>query len=107
MAKVRNFRDNPPKKKSELTKESMLLFMKDKSVSKKEKKWFVDLMKSNKVKKKNNLTGEIIETYDLPKVREEFAIKYFPEISSEARKNIKAPSKKKSFEDELMSLLEE
>ena len=107
MAKVKDLRLNPPTKKTELTKESMLLFMKDESVSKKEKKWFVDLMNSNKVKKKNNLTGEIVETYDLPKVREEFALKYFPQISSKAKKNTKAPSKKKSFENELMGLLED
>lgn len=107
MAKVKDLRLNPPVKKTELTKESMLKFMKDESVSKKEKKWFVDLMNSNKIKKKNNLTGDIVDTYDLPKIREEFAIKYFPEISSKARKSKKAPNKTKSFESELMGLLEE
>ena len=107
MAKVKDLRLNPPTKKTELTKESMLKYMKDESVSKKDKKWFVDLMNNNKVKKKNNLTGEIVETYDLAKIREEFAIKYFPSISTKLRQKTKAPSKGKSFEKELMSLLDE
>jgi hypothetical protein len=103
MAKIKNLRENPPKKKSELTKESMLLYMKDKSVSKDEKIWFFNLMESNRKEKVNNLTHETGIGYDLTKIREEFAKKYFPELYSTKKKYNKA----KTFEDRLKELLED
>ena len=105
MAKKYNLALNPPKKKTELTKDSMLAFMKDKSAD--DKKWFVDLMNANKIKVKNNLTDEVVEGYDLPKIREAFAQKYFPAISSKAKREAKKANSKKttSFEAELEELL--
>ena len=97
MAKL-DLRLNTPTKKSELTKENMLDFMKDEP--KKDKEWFYKTMKSNTKKKKNNLTGEIIEGYDITKIRTLFAEKYFPDL------NKKKPSNKPSFEDELEKLLD-
>lgn len=87
-----------PTSKAQLSKENMLEFMRDKS--KKEREWFVKLMKTNTKKKKNNLSGKMIEGYDMPKIRTEFANKYFPEL------NEKKPSNKKTFEDALNSLLD-
>lgn len=104
MATVKDLRLNAPEKKTDLTKQSMLKYMKDATAE--EKKWFVDLMNSNKIKRKNNLTGEVVDGYDMPKVREAFAQKYFPEISGKARRAKKAPKKISSFEDELAALLD-
>lgn len=106
MAKIKNLRETPPTKKADLTKESMLLFMKDESIPKDEKKWFVELMTSNKKEKTNNLTHKTVDGYDLAVIREEFAKKYFPELSNAERKN-KPIKKAKTFEEKLMDLLEE
>ncbi len=103
MATVKALSLNPPTKKTELTKQSMLKYIQEATAE--EKKWFVDLMGKNKIKKKNNLTGEVIEGYDMAKVREAFAQKYFPEISEKVRRTKKAPKKTMSFEDELAALL--
>ena len=103
MAKTKNLRENPPKKKADLTKESMLLYMQDNSISNEEKKWFVELMTSNKKNKVNNITHKIVEGYDLVKIREEFARKYFPDLYTTQKKNYKA----KTFEDRLKELLVE
>ena len=105
MAKTKNLRENPPMKKADLTKEAMLLYMKDESISKEERKWFVELMTTNKKDKINNLTHKKVEGYDLGKIREEFANKYFPELSKMNEK--KSSYKAKSFEEKLMALLEE
>ena len=105
MAKKYNLALNPPKKKTELTKDSMLAFMKDKPAE--DKKWFVELMNANKKKVMNNLTNEVVDAYDLPPIREAFAQKYFPEISSKHKREAKKDTTKKatSFEDELNALL--
>lgn len=98
MAKIkRDLNKDKPTSKSQLTKENMLEFMRDKP--KKDREWFVKLMKSNTKKKKNNLSGKTIEGYDLPTIRTAFAEKYFPEL------NEKKSSNRKSFEDALNSLL--
>ena len=101
---IKDLKLNPPTKKTELTKDNMLKFIKEYG-STEDKKWFVDLMTTSKVKKTNNLTGEVVDGYDLPKIREAFAQKFFPTISSKAKKASKKVSKKPSFETELMNLL--
>lgn len=88
-----------PTSKAQLTKENMLEFMRDKP--KKEREWFVKLMKSNTKKKKNNLSGKTIDGYDLPTIRTAFAEKYFPELNEK-----KSSSSRKTFEDALNSLLD-
>lgn len=93
---------NTPKKKSDLTKENMLAFVKTKSQE--ERTWFKTLMGKHKVRKINNLTKEEYDGYEIPKIREAFAIKYFPEISSKAKKESKQNKKTKSFEEELAEL---
>lgn len=93
---------NTPKKKSDLTKENMLAFVKTKSQE--ERTWFKKLMGEHKVRKINNLTKEEYDGYDIPKIRESFAVKYFPEISSKAKKENKQNKKIKSFEEELAEL---
>ena len=101
---IKDLKLNPPTKKTELTKDNMLKFIKLHG-SEADKKWFVELMTSHKVKKTNNLTGNEVEGYDLPKIREAFARKFFPTISSKAKSESKKSSKKLSFEDELKALL--
>lgn len=97
---------NPPTKKTELTKENMLAFMKDKSLE--ERTWFVELMNSHPIRRKNALKdNEVVDSYDFKVIREEFAKKYFPEISSKykAQKKNDNTKKKPTFEDELKELL--
>lgn len=104
MASIKDLKLNPPEKKTELTKDNMLKFIKDYG-SEEDKKWFVELMTNNKQKKKNNLTGKVVDGYDLPKIREAFAQKFFPEISKKAKSARKKTTKKASFEDELKALI--
>lgn len=104
MASIKDLKLNPPTKKTELTKDNMLKFIKENG-SDEDKKWFVELMKEHKQKKKNNLTGEIVDGYDLPKIREAFAQKFFPSVSSKAKSEGKKSSKKLSFEEELAALI--
>lgn len=93
---------NTPKKKSDLTKENMLAFVKTKNQE--DREWFKALMAEHKVKKINNLTKETVNGYDIAKVREAFANKYFPEISSKTKKANKTNQKTKTFEEELAEL---
>lgn len=104
MASIKDLKLNPPSKKTDLTKDNMLKYIKTYG-SDDDKLWFVNLMKNNKQYKKNNLTGEVVEGYDLSKIREEFAKKFFPSISKEAKDSSKKKSKKLSFEDELNALI--
>lgn len=105
MSSIKDLKLNPPKKKSELTKHSMLKFIKENGTAE-DKVWFFDLMNANVIKKKSNLTGDVIEGYDIPKVREEFAKKFFPEISNQAKNKKKTSTKTMSFKDELKALVE-
>ena len=83
MAK-KDLRLNPPTKKSELTKDNMLFFVKTYGTAD-EKKWFYELLKNNRLKKKNNLTGEITEGYDIQAIRKAFIAK-FPEFGGLEKK---------------------
>lgn len=104
MASIKDLKLNPPTKKTELTKDNMLKFIKEYG-SEDDKKWFVDLMKSNKQRKVNNLTKEVVEGYDLPNIREAFAQKFFPTISKKAKISSKKKSNKPTFEEELDKLV--
>lgn len=99
---------NPPSDKRALTKENMLSYVKTYGTDE-EKRWFKKLMKDNAVKKKNNLTGDVSDTYNFVIVREEFAKKFFPDISKKGKKEAKKKegkgSKKPSFAEELENLI--
>ena len=88
--------------KTQLTKEFMLCFIKN-SNNKEDAQWFVDLMRENEKEvplnsgKAKNKTGK---SYDFATIREEFAKRYFKEISDEYKK-----AQKKTFDDELTELL--
>ena len=104
MPTINDLKLNKPTKKTQLNKLSMLKFIKENG-SAEDKKWFYDLMQKNKKKVKNNLTGEVVDGYDLPAIREAFAQKFFPEISSKAKREKKVVKKTLSFDDELEALL--
>ena len=107
MASVKDLKLNPPKKKTELTKTNMLKFIKEYG-SVEEKKWFIELLEKNTLKKKNNLKGGAeIEGYDLPVIREEFAKAFFPDISSYEKNKKKKNSHKPTFADEIEQLKKE
>ena len=88
--------------KTQLTKEFMLYFIKNRN-NKEDAQWFVDLMRENEKEvplnsgKAKNKTGK---SYDFAIIREEFAKRYFEEISDEYKK-----AQKKTFDDELTELL--
>ena len=98
----KNLKKEAPTKLSELTKQNMLDYMKDKGYE--ERIWFVNLMEENGKEKQNNLPGyegDVIQGYDMPEIRKAFAKKYFPEL-------IKKKEKKKvdTFKAELAKLKE-
>lgn len=95
---------NLPKSKRDLTKENMLAFMKHESRSKEDKVWFVNLLRENQKKVTNSLNGEVVDSYDWPFIREEFAKKYFYNLSKAGKRDAKE-TKKPSFEEELEGLL--
>lgn len=80
----------------------MLCFIKNRN-NKEDAQWFVDLMRENEKEvplnsgKAKNKTGK---SYDFAIIREEFAKRYFKEISDEYKK-----AQKKTFDDELTELL--
>lgn len=88
--------------KTQLTKEFMLCFIKNRN-NKEDAQWFVDLMRENEKEvplnsgKAKNKTGK---SYDFAIIREEFAKRYFKGISDEYKK-----AQKKTFDDELTELL--
>lgn len=88
--------------KTQLTKEFMLCFIKNRN-NKEDAQWFVDLMRENEKEvplnsgKAKNKTGK---SYDFATIREEFAKRYFKKISDEYKK-----AQKKTFDDELTELL--
>lgn len=90
MAKKRDYNKVAPLNKSELNKESMLEYCRTKGD--KELLWFVDLCKSNRKYKTNNLTGEKIEGYDDTVIKNKFAERYFPNILDKKSKRKKALS---------------
>lgn len=98
----KNLREEAPTKLSELTKQNMLEYMKDKGYE--DRIWFVNLMEKNEKKKTNNLPGyegEVIQGYDMPKIRKAFADKYFPELTKKKEKK-----KPDNFKTELAKLKE-
>lgn len=105
MAAIVDLSLNPPKSKRELTKMNMIKYVSENG-SAEDKAWFKQLCNDNKLNKKNNLKkgAEIIEGYNMPKIREEFAKRFFPEISSANKKQTKAKKKTKSFSEMLEEL---
>ena len=98
---IKDLKKEAPTKLSELTKQNMLAYMKDEGYE--DRIWFVNLMEKNEKEKKNNLPGyegEVIQGYDMPKIRKAFAKKYFPELTKKKEKKID------TFKDELAKLKE-
>lgn len=104
MSKLKDFATNPPKNKTVLDKESMLDYVLNHK-TKEEQKWFVELLDNNKKIKKNNLDGgKEYEGYDLAIIREEFAKRFFPDISEKGRAKARPAKKQNTFEDKLEQL---
>ena len=102
MPAPKDLRQHTPEKKSDLTKDNMLKFIQ--GGSEEDKKWFVDLMKKYRTEKTNNLTNEKVDGYDMANIREEFAKRFFKEISKEYKK--KKAKAEKPFEKGLKELEE-
>jgi hypothetical protein len=103
MAKtIVDLKETPPKAIPSLTKDAMLYYIK-KYGTKEDKVWYVELCKSNTIKKTNNITKEVAEGLDISKIRKAFAQKFFSYLLEEK----KAKSKTKSYMDLLEELLED
>jgi hypothetical protein len=91
-----------PTSKTQLTKENMYNFIKQRN-NKEDAQWFVDLMREHRKDVPLNsgkAKSEKGKSYDFAYIREEFAKKFFKEISDEYKK-----AQKKTFDDELTELL--
>lgn len=91
-----------PTSKTQLTKENMYNFIKQRN-NKEDAQWFVDLMRKNEKEVPLNsgkTKSEKGKSYNFVIIREEFAKRYFKEISDEYKK-----TQKKTFDDELTELL--
>jgi len=86
-----------PKTKRDITKSFMLSYIKGKKISDEDRKWFASICLENEVEKTNNLTKEKYNDIDIPKVRDEFIKKFFPEMLNQ---------KKISFIDEMKKIAE-
>lgn len=96
---------NPPKSKKDLKKENMFAYVKEYGDAE-DKKWYALLLKNNPKKIKNALKdNEVVDSYDWQVIREEFAKRFFFDISNkgkaEAKKAQKKAEAKKSVDDEL------
>ncbi len=74
-----------PSTLTEITQDFMLGYIKAKATEE-EKQWFKKLCNDNIKKKKNNLTGQEVDTVDIKVVRHEFALKYFPNLIKTKKK---------------------
>lgn len=106
MAKLRNFKINPPESLTELSKDSMLAYVKE--LGKDDAIWFAKLCRDNKVEKTYQFTskngsfkaGDKYEGYDMPVIRKAFAAKYFPQLLEKKKSKTKP-----SFDKELEEIL--
>lgn len=99
--KVMNVNE-PITNKTQLTKEFMYEYVKQQK-NKEDAEWFVNLMRSNEkevILNSSKAKSEKGKSYNYVLIREEFAKRFFPEISSEKKK-----AARKSFDDELEELL--
>ena len=88
-----------PTKKTEVTKDFMLAYMKSDKASKEDKEWFKGIVSQpeNKTVKMNPFTNENYEDIDIAKVRKAFIERFYPNLSVKKKG-------KKSFIDEIMEL---
>ncbi len=85
MAIKRDYKANPPKKLTELNKDSMLAYVQGLN-DKEEIKFIVKLFDDNQKAKtyqfdtKTHKKGDELSGYDMPKIRKAFAKRYFPDM---------------------------
>lgn len=70
-----------PTKKTELTKDFMLTYIKVKG-NEEDKQWFKEKVKEYTIEKENKLKGkELIKGLDITSLRNEFANRFFPNLN--------------------------
>lgn len=80
-AKTLNFLTEEPTKKTELTKDFMLTYIKIKGTEE-DKKWFKARVKEHTIEKENRFkAGETVKGLDLKPLRNEFADRFFPNLN--------------------------
>lgn len=102
MAKV-DLSLNPPTNKKTLTAENMLFFI-EKYGTDEDVAWYIDLLDNNHKKKTNNLTGDVVDGYNYPPIREAFAKRFFPAISDAEKKKGKKTTVKETQKSRIENL---
>lgn len=69
-----------PTKKTEITKDFMLIYIQVKGTDK-DKKWFKDKVAEYTIEKSNNLTKETVKGLDISKLRKDFIDRFFPNLN--------------------------
>lgn len=100
MPKKWNYHLNPPQKKSDLNKESMLDYVA--KYKPEDLEWFLDVLENNREKKENNLTKKEIDGFNNPAIRKAFGKRYFPALYESKKKK----TDKESFEERMRKLRE-
>lgn len=96
MSAIKNYELNPPKKLSDLNKESMLQYIIAQNDTE-ALSWFLDLCETHKIKKVRTMDarngsfkkGDIYITEDIAPIRKAFARKYFPNLVEKKTKTKK------------------
>ena len=85
---------NPPKSKKDLNKDNMMDYVRDCGTAE-DKRWYALLLKNNPKKIKNALKdNEVVDSHDWKVIREEFAKRFFFEISNKGKAEAKKAQKK-------------
>lgn len=98
MAKKWNYHLNPPKKKSDLNKDSMLDYVA--KYKPEDLEWFLDILENNREVKENNLTKTEVNGFNIPAIRKAFGKKYFPDLFESKKKKTET----ESFEERIKKL---
>ena len=78
-----------PKNKTEITKPFMLAYMKSSRASREDIEWFKDIVRNPENIKTyyNRFTQENYQDIDIPKVREKFCERFYPNLIEKKKKN--------------------
>lgn len=114
MTAIKDYKLNPPKKKTDLNEISMLSYVK-KYATKEEKKEFIEFYNNNKTIKTRNMDaangafkkGDQYESQDIGKLRKKFATMFLPDLDLYKKKKTgttKATTKSDILDDILSDI---
>lgn len=88
-----------PASKVDITKSFMIAYMESEIATKEDVEWFADLIQKPEYRKicVNRLNGEEYEDINIPKVRELFCKRFFPELNTKKKTAL-------SFTDRILAI---